>query len=310
MATGAIAASVSSMTETDRRIEEYSGNIANSGTKGYKGFESQAQSLVGATGKTSGGVTSITRQLVDQQGKMERTEVATDLAISGQGFFVVTDKLDENGKISNLFFTREGSFRKDNLGRFVNGAEYLLVGWQLDSNENLPETKSLADSLALVDVKQLISAASSTSEVSFGANLNSDQRVAGGGVNTINILNKGIKASPHNFSIRPNDILYPNPNNNLTPGEGVKLRTYLPGNDVSSEKIIEYGGFGQTYTFDSAGTELINGTGSNLAADELKFQVNERVSDAFTRGTGLSNQAVLENIAEQINEKSSGDFSL
>ncbi len=305
MATGAISASVSSMTETDRRIEEYSGNIANVGTKGYKGFEAQAQSIVNASGKSAGGVLSVTRQLVDQQGKMERTEFATDIALGGQGFFVVTDKLDENGNISNLFFTREGSFRKDNLGRFVNGAEYLLVGWPLDSNERLPDTKSLPSSLKLVDVKQLISEASSTSEIKFGANLDAQQKVAGGGVTTINILNKGPKASPANFNIRANDILYPNAANNLTVGEGIKLTSYTSSSDAKVEKIIEYGGFAQSYTFNSAGTELAGAAGT-----VLKFQVNDRISDDMTRGSGASNQVVLENLAQQINEKSTGDYSV
>ncbi len=305
MATGAISASVSSMTETDRRIEEYSGNIANVGTKGYKGFQAQAQSVVNSSGKSAGGVLSVTRQLVDQQGKMERTEFATDIALSGQGFFVVTDKLDENGNIGQLFFTREGSFRKDNLGRFVNGAEYLLTGWPLDSNERLPETKSLSQSLKVVDVKQLISEASSTTEIKFGANLNSEQKVAGGGVTTLNILNKGLKASPANFNIRATDILFPNASNNLTIGEGIKLTSYTPSSNTKIEKVIEFGGFVQSRVFNSTGTDLVG-----TSTDDLKFTVNARELANITRGTGATNQVVLENIAQQINENSTGDFSV
>ena len=243
MSTAAISASISSMSETDKRIEEYSGNIANVGTKGYKGFEAHSQTIVNASGKSAGGVISVTRQLIDFKGGMDKTAFETDLAISGEGFFVVTDKLGSNGEIDSMYFTREGSFRRDNLGRLVNSANYLLVGWPLGSDESLPETKSLPSSLSLVDVKQLISEASSTTQISISANLDSNQRVAGGGVSTINILNSGLKPSPDNYNIAPQDILYPNKNNGLTTGDGLILKSFLPNSNAEIEKLIVYGGF-------------------------------------------------------------------
>ncbi len=163
----------------------------------------------------------------------------------------------------------------------------------------------LTDIVKLVDVKQLISEASSTSEISFGANLDAQQKVAGGGVTTINILNKGPKASPANFNMRANDILYPNAANNLTVGEGIKLTSYTSSSDTKVEKIIEYGGFAQSYTFNSTSNELAGAAGT-----VLKFQVNDRTSDDITRGSGATNQVILENIAQQINEKSTGDYSV
>ncbi len=310
MATGAISSSVSSMTETDRRIEEFAGNIANVQTSGYKGFEAHAQTVVNASGKSAGGVVSTTRQLIDHQGSMTKTAIGTDLAISGAGFFVVTDKVDETGKIENLYFTREGSFRRDSLGRFVNGANYLLVGWPLDASGELPETKSLPSSLSLVDVKQLISEASSTTKILLSANLNSDQRVAGGGVATINILGSGLKSSPDNFNIGKKDILFPNKENALTKGDGIKLTKYVPDSLIKTESILEYGGFAESISFVSSGTDLVQNGGTKLSTHKLQFQVNDIKSPEFTRGSGASNKEVLENLAEQINEKSTGDYSV
>jgi flagellar hook protein FlgE len=310
MSTAAISASISSMSETDKRIEEYSGNIANVGTKGYKGFEAHSQTIVNASGKSAGGVISVTRQLIDFKGGMDKTAFETDLAISGEGFFVVTDKLGSNGEIDSMYFTREGSFRRDNLGRLVNSANYLLVGWPLGSDESLPETKSLPSSLSLVDVKQLISEASSTTQISISANLDSNQRVAGGGVSTINILNSGLKPSPDNYNIAPQDILYPNKNNGLTTGDGLILKSFLPNSNAEIEKLIVYGGFVESMSFDSAGTDLqANGT-SKLTTDSLQFQVESRNSALFERGSGSTNKEVLEYIADQITQNSSGDFSV
>jgi flagellar hook protein FlgE len=309
MSTAAISASISSMSETDKRIEEYSGNIANVGTKGYKGFEAHSQTIVNASGKSAGGVISVTRQLIDHKGGMDKTSFATDLAISGEGFFVVTDKVNENGEIDSMYFTREGSFRRDNLGRLVNSANYLLVGWPLSSDESLPATKSLPSSLSLVDVKQLISEASSTTRISISANLDSNQKVAGGGVATINILNSGLKPSPDNYNISPQDILYPNKANDLTKGDGIKLKSFVANQKDNGEDILVYGGFVESMSFDSAGTELQAG-GSKLATDALQFQVEARDSALFQRGTGATNKEVLEHIADQITQNSSGDFSV
>jgi hypothetical protein len=119
------------------------------------------------------------------------------------------------------------------------------------------------------------------------------------------INDKVPKPLPANFNIRANDILYPNAENNLTVGEGIKLTSYTSSSDIKVEKIIEYGGFAQSYTFNSAGTELAGAAGTALI-----FQVNERISDKMTRGSGATNQVILENLAQQINEKSTGDYSV
>ena len=136
----AINASLSSMNESSSKVNVVSGNISNTDTTSYKGSESYNQSLVGASGTSSGGVSSISRQLIDQAGDMSRTGVGTDLAIEGQGFVIVADSFDENNKPRNLYVTRDMSFRKDNTNRLVNASGYDLMAWGLDANGKLPET--------------------------------------------------------------------------------------------------------------------------------------------------------------------------
>jgi flagellar hook protein FlgE len=63
-----------------------------------------------------------------QQGSFESTSEATDLAIGGNGFFVVSPK----GEDLN-YYTRAGNFRFDQEGFLVDPHGYVLQGWLLDS---------------------------------------------------------------------------------------------------------------------------------------------------------------------------------
>ena len=58
-----------------------------------------------------------------QQGGFETTSNATDLAISGNGFFVVRNPLS-----NTLYYTRAGEFHLDNAGRMVNESDLILQG--------------------------------------------------------------------------------------------------------------------------------------------------------------------------------------
>ncbi len=70
-------------------------------------------------------MSSVTRLDVSQQGTLESTTTATDLAISGNGFFVVSNAGGQQ------FLTRSGSFVPDASGNLVNAAGYYLNGYSL-----------------------------------------------------------------------------------------------------------------------------------------------------------------------------------
>lgn len=297
----AINASLSSMNESSSKVNVVSGNISNTDTTSYKGSESYNQSLVGASGTSSGGVSSISRQLIDQAGDMSRTGVGTDLAIEGQGFVIVVDSFDENSKPRNLYVTRDMSFRKDNTNRLVNASGYYLMAWGIDANGKLPETKSLVSSLESVDVTQLVSEASATTTVKFGANLRSEESVTGGGVANINIVNRTPKTSALNAYLAPDDIIYPNATNSLTKGEGLTLTITQVGDATAqTTKQIVYGGFADTMTFINSNNDLTTAVGGQLSTDQITIQYGNN-SLNVTRGAGTTNLAVLQNIADQIN---------
>jgi|GEM_PF-1593300 len=119
-------------------LEAVSNNIANSQTIGYKRVQTDFSDLVTqnapelneavGTGVTGTGVSAAHRQLVTEQGAVTRTNNATDLAVAGDGFFVVSETADANPANSPFLYTRSGGFRPDAAGNLVNEAGYFLRG--------------------------------------------------------------------------------------------------------------------------------------------------------------------------------------
>lgn len=124
------------------RMDVIGNNVANVNTVGFKStritFEEQvAQMLRGATGPDGATGGSNPMQIgngsrvasldsVFTQGGLEATGVATDLALQGNAFFVLS-----NG--SRNFFTRAGSFQIDGAGQLVNPSNgYTLQGFAFD----------------------------------------------------------------------------------------------------------------------------------------------------------------------------------
>lgn len=118
----------SGMAAQSNRLGAVSDNIANASTTGYKRASMEFSSLVldsGGSEYVSGSVESHTRYAISEQGAFNFTTSATDLAVKGQGFFVVSA---DNGQ---TFLTRAGSFVPNATGDLVNAAGYKLMGYSL-----------------------------------------------------------------------------------------------------------------------------------------------------------------------------------
>lgn len=129
--------SVMGMAAQSNWLAAISENIANSSTVGYKDATTQFQTVLNGyqNGEAfGGGVTTLSRYDVGLQGALQHTSSATDLAIQGQGFFVVSDN---SGR---TFLTRAGSFVPDAEGRLVNSAGYYLMGVDSKSGPAGPMT--------------------------------------------------------------------------------------------------------------------------------------------------------------------------
>ena len=113
-------------------------NIANVNTIGFKSSRTTFQDVLAQSVATSSGTSQIGRgaalSAIDtmfQQGSFESTSTATDLAIGGNGFFIVRPQGSETE-----YYTRAGQFRFDADGQFINPEGYVAQGWALDENGN------------------------------------------------------------------------------------------------------------------------------------------------------------------------------
>ncbi|MBE7217651.1 MAG: flagellar hook protein FlgE [Caulobacteraceae bacterium] len=177
----AMLAGVSGLVANSAALSAISDNIANANTIGYKTNETDFQDIVTASAVkghyNAGGVLGVTRQLVSQQGDLTQTTSATDLAISGQGMFVVTDKATNLVSTDARSFTRAGSFTPDSAGYLKNSAGYYLQGWVADSNGVITTDPSDLSKLQSINVSSFGGTAQATTALSVNANLNASQAV-------------------------------------------------------------------------------------------------------------------------------------
>lgn len=134
---GLFSIGLSSLTAFSSGLEAVSSNIANSQTNGYKRVQTQFADLIPAdaaslstavgAGVIGTGVTAAARHLIGEQGAVARTNTPTNVAVSGDGFFVVSDQPASNGS-TPLLFTRAGDFSPDALGNLVSASGYYLQG--------------------------------------------------------------------------------------------------------------------------------------------------------------------------------------
>jgi flagellar hook protein FlgE len=170
---GSMFAGVSGLKAQSQRLATISENIANVSTTGYKRMDTRFSTFVTestTTRHSPGGVQSRPTHEIDMQGLLQATLSETDLAISGQGFFVVNQNAIPSVGDQYLY-TRAGSFQADAQGFMKNTAGYYLQGWPLDPTGNLPTDNSSLISLESVNIGQVTGQPSATSLIDIGQNL-------------------------------------------------------------------------------------------------------------------------------------------
>lgn len=123
---GVMRTGVSGMSAQSNKLSTVSDNIANVNTTGYKRASTEFSSLIlksGSGNYDSGAVETDVRYAISDAGHTQFTTSTTDLAVQGNGFFVVS-----NAANSQQFLTRAGSFVPDSQGNLVNAAGYYLLG--------------------------------------------------------------------------------------------------------------------------------------------------------------------------------------
>jgi flagellar hook protein FlgE len=191
----AINAAVSGLTANSSALSAISDNIANANTVGYKANVTEFEDLVGvassAANYSAGGVQANTTQQISQNVPTQSTTSATDLAINGQGLFVVTSTPTPTPNDPRSY-TEAGSFDVNAQGYLVNAAGYYLQGFPVDQATGaVTVNPSDLNSLETINVADVGGTASATTYATVNANLNSAQTVsdaaaaASGGVSVV-----------------------------------------------------------------------------------------------------------------------------
>ena len=140
----------SGMNAQSNKLSTVADNIANVNTTGYKRASTEFSSLVlqsGTGNYNSGSVETHVRYAISDPGNLNFTTSATDLAIQGNGFFVVNDAG------GTPFLTRAGSFVPDGQGNLVNAAGFYLMGYDLKNGPPTVVSNGLSG-LSVVNIAQ------------------------------------------------------------------------------------------------------------------------------------------------------------
>ena len=161
-------------------------NIANVNTTAYKSsrvtFEDQlSQTIQGASTPTKNDGGTNPQQVglgvrvgaiatVMAQGGLQATARPTDMAIQGNGYFMLGNT---NG--TGVSYTRDGSFTLDSNGSLVNASSGAYVlGWKADLNGKIDTTQQVSSDSKLSIPVGGLTAVQPTSNMAFGGNLSAE----------------------------------------------------------------------------------------------------------------------------------------
>jgi flagellar hook protein FlgE len=171
----AMLAGVSGLVANSSAMAVISDNIANVNTTAYKRNRSDFSRLVNAQSRATtynaGGVSAATRQLVRQQGNIVNTSITTDLALQGQGFFVVTGRPGTPDPSNTVQFTRVGSFTPDDDGNLVNQAGMFLQGWRVAADGSVRNSPSDLNQLEVVNLASIAGTVQPSTLATISGNL-------------------------------------------------------------------------------------------------------------------------------------------
>lgn len=198
---GVMRTGVSGMNAQSNKLSTVSDNIANVNTTGYKRASTEFSSLIlksGSGNYDSGAVETSVRYAITDPGNLQFTTSTTDLAVQGNGFFVVQDA---NG---NNFLTRAGAFVPDSTGNLVNTAGFQLMGYNIQ-NGAVPNTAANGfGNLQVINVNKMALQAAPSTKATVAANLDPSATAI------------AAPAGPANYTSKTSMVTYDNIGNAVT----------------------------------------------------------------------------------------------
>lgn len=161
-------------------------NISNVNTPGYKYSRANFSDMLSQTAKPATapegelggknamqvglGTQIISTQQVFTQGSLQTTDIWSDMAIQGEGFFIVSP---DGGRTK--YYTRNGAFTRDVLGNFVDSNGYIVQGWMRDE-----DTGTIDPTVPVTNINiepGLSMPAKPTTEIRYKGNLNIGEHI-------------------------------------------------------------------------------------------------------------------------------------
>ncbi|NOQ32306.1 MAG: flagellar hook protein FlgE [Helicobacteraceae bacterium] len=271
-------------------------NIANVNTVGYKYSRANFSDLLAQVSQVatapigdSGGknatqvglgvtVSSMTR--IFSQGSVQNTDKNTDLAIQGDGFFVVSS---DGGKSSK--YTRDGDFKFDAEGNFVDNNGFIVQGWLRDANTL--EVDSTGPSVPIKIPSGLTTPALATATVDLKANLNAGSPIQAF-EHAYNIDTNGVSRDDNGTVIPTSEnmnVMFTSTGASLTliQGNGVWLSSYSA---TTSSIIQTASATSQRLDINLNGTVIAGNTTAGNSASQNAIEMQNMIN-AKTADTGI-----------------------
>lgn len=259
-------------------------NISNVNTKGFKYSRADfgtmfSQTVKIATAPTDGrggsnplqiglGVSVSSTTRIHSQGPVQTTNKNTDVAINGDGFFMVSD----DGGLTR-YLTRDGDFKLDAYGNFVNNAGFVVQGWNINwDNQTIDSSRSPQN--IFIDPGMHIPAAKST-EVAIKANLNSGLNI---GTSSRNLYALDSVHGWNNKTQRPED-------------ENDTGTTQFYTTSKNAVEVTEKGvDAGSLFNANGTGLNLREGQGIWVSYADAKFTTDRANGDVFDPNLTVAQQ--------------------
>lgn len=268
-------------------------NISNVNTTGFKYSRADfgtmfSQTVKIATTPTDGrggqnplqiglGVSVSSTTRIHSQGSVQTTDKNTDVAINGDGFFMVSD----DGGLTN-YLTRSGDFKLDAYGNFVNNSGYIVQGWNINWDDQTIDSSRSPQNI-FIDPGMHIPAAKST-EVAIKANLNSGLSI---GTSSTNLY--GLD-SVHGWNTKTNKA----------EDENDTGTTQFYTTSKNSVEVTEKGvDAGALFNASGTGLNLRDGQGIWVSYADAKYSTNKLGVKAFDSNLQQDQTAAFWGTADQ-----------
>lgn len=307
---GALFSGVSGLASQASAMGAISDNISNVNTAGYKGTQVKFATLItkqtASTRYSPGGVQSRPKSGIDVQGLLSATNSATDIGMSGSGFFVVNSQAQPSIGGGMFAYTRAGSFKTDKQGYLQNVGGFYMQGWPLQRYDGSAEgnpskvviegieymkaykTSSgsthyvnqniVSDTeLQALNLTTIGGTATATAQIQAGANLPSGDAI--GDTHETNVLTYDTLGNSHNLQFTWQKTAENNWSLTVPPPTGAAVLTLSSKNAAGTRQV--YGAAGQL-EFNS-----IPPAGSEVVVNGVTFQFHNGGADPTNDATNV-----------------------